>query len=103
MTEVTAPRDIVWQPPFWARLRRSGPAYLPGDVHVHTHTYAHARTRTQERVSRGNGCIPRRCELFSHQTAYPGGTQRLLSATKLNSPPGRKEEGEEKNPDGRDG
>lgn len=43
-----------------------------------------------ERVSRGNGCIPGRSKLFSHQTAYPGGTQRLLSGTKLKSPPGKK-------------
>lgn len=28
-------------------------------------------------------------KLFSHQTAYPGGTQHLLSGTKLNSPPGK--------------
>lgn len=26
---------------------------------------------------------------FSHQTAYPGGTQHLLSGTKLKSPPGK--------------
>lgn len=28
-------------------------------------------------------------ELFSHQTAYPGGTQHFLSGTQLNSPPGK--------------
>ncbi len=28
-------------------------------------------------------------KLFSHQTAYPGGTQHLLSGTKLKSPPGK--------------
>lgn len=28
-------------------------------------------------------------KLFSHQTAYPGGTQRLLSGTKLKSPQGK--------------
>lgn len=27
-------------------------------------------------------------ELFSHQTAYPGGTQHFLSGTQLKSPPG---------------
>lgn len=28
-------------------------------------------------------------KLFSHQTAYPGGTQHLLSGTKLKPPPGK--------------
>lgn len=28
-------------------------------------------------------------KLFSHQTAYPGGTQHLLSGTTLKSPPGK--------------
>lgn len=28
-------------------------------------------------------------KLFSHQTAYPGGTQHLLSGTKLQTPPGK--------------
>lgn len=28
-------------------------------------------------------------KLFSHQTAYPGGTQHFLSGTKLKSPPGK--------------
>lgn len=43
-----------------------------------------------ERVSRGNRFIPECHELFSHQTAYPAGTQALLSGLDPNAPPGKK-------------
>lgn len=94
MTEVPAPlahRSTACRDDWLARLQSPSmakSAALSGTVSGLYGTCAHVHEC--ERVSRGNGCIPGRSKLFSHQTAYPGGTQRLLSGTKLKSPPGEK-------------